>query len=36
VVEEGTDVAFVAPEGFTEIERRRYDDTELVFLNPAA
>ena len=32
VVEEGVDAAFTAPEGFTEIERRRYDDTELVFL----
>jgi 16S rRNA (guanine966-N2)-methyltransferase len=31
VVEEAVD-AFTAPDGFTEIERRRYDDTELVFL----
>jgi 16S rRNA (guanine966-N2)-methyltransferase len=36
VVEEGTDAAFAAPEGFTEIERRRYDDTEIVFLDIAA
>jgi 16S rRNA (guanine966-N2)-methyltransferase len=33
IVEEAADAAFAAPEGFTEIERRRYDDTELVFLN---
>ena len=32
VVEEAVDAAFTAPDGFTEIERRRYDDTELVFL----
>ena len=36
VVEEAADAAFAAPEGFTEIERRGYDDTEIVFLNPAA
>jgi 16S rRNA (guanine966-N2)-methyltransferase len=35
VVEEAAD-AFAVPEGFTEIERRRYDDTEIVFLNTAA
>ncbi len=35
VVEEAVKPAFVAPEGFTEIERRRYDDTELIFLRPA-
>jgi 16S rRNA (guanine966-N2)-methyltransferase len=35
VVEEAAG-AFVVPEGFTEIERRRYDDTEIVFLNTAA
>ncbi len=35
VVEEAA-AAFAAPEGFTEIERRRYDDTEIVFLNVAA
>jgi 16S rRNA (guanine966-N2)-methyltransferase len=32
VVEEAADAAFMAPKGFTEIERRPYDDTELVFL----
>src|ERR1700720_3025250 len=32
VVEEATDAGFAAPGGFAEIERRRYDDTELVFL----
>ncbi len=34
VVEESTDSGFVAPAGFTELERRTYDDTVLVFLNP--
>ena len=34
VVEEAVKPAFVAPEGFTELERRRYDDTELIFLRP--
>jgi 16S rRNA (guanine966-N2)-methyltransferase len=32
VVEEAADAAFKAPEGFEELERRTYDDTELVFL----
>ena len=32
VVEESVEAAFKAPEGFAEIERRAYDDTELVFL----
>jgi 16S rRNA (guanine966-N2)-methyltransferase len=32
VVEEAADAAFKAPEGFAELERRQYDDTELVFL----
>jgi 16S rRNA (guanine966-N2)-methyltransferase len=32
VVEEATDTAFKAPGGFEELERRAYDDTELVFL----
>jgi 16S rRNA (guanine966-N2)-methyltransferase len=32
VVEEAADAGFVAPEGFEELERRRYDDTEFVFL----
>lgn len=32
VVEEATKAEFVSPEGFREIDRRRYDDTELTFL----
>ena len=32
VVEEAVDAAFTAPAGFEELERRKYDDTELVFL----
>jgi 16S rRNA (guanine966-N2)-methyltransferase len=32
VVEEATDAGFATPVGFSEIERRRYDDTELMFL----
>ena len=32
VVEEAADAGFKAPEGFEELERRRYDDTEFVFL----
>jgi 16S rRNA (guanine966-N2)-methyltransferase len=32
VVEEASDAGFVVPDGFAETERRRYDDTELVFL----
>ena len=32
VVEEAVDPAFTAPEGFEELERRKYDDTEFVFL----
>jgi 16S rRNA (guanine966-N2)-methyltransferase len=35
VVEEAADAAFQAPDGFTEIDRRRYDDTEFRFLTPA-
>jgi len=35
VVEESAKARFAAPEGFTELERRRYDDTELVFLQLA-
>jgi 16S rRNA (guanine966-N2)-methyltransferase len=31
VVEEAAEAGFVAPEGFQELERRRYDDTELMF-----
>ena len=36
VVEEAADAGFTAPEGFEELERRGYDDTELVFLKAAA
>ena len=32
VVEEAADAGFEAPEGFEELKRRAYDDTELVFL----
>jgi 16S rRNA (guanine966-N2)-methyltransferase len=32
VVEEATKAQFAAPEGFREIDRRRYDDTEFIFL----
>jgi 16S rRNA (guanine966-N2)-methyltransferase len=32
VVEEAAAASFRPPEGFQEIERRRYDDTELIFL----
>jgi 16S rRNA (guanine966-N2)-methyltransferase len=32
VVEEAAKSAFAVPEGFTELERRRYDDTEFVIL----
>jgi 16S rRNA (guanine966-N2)-methyltransferase len=32
VVEEAVKAAFAAPEGFAELERRRYDDTEFIFL----
>ena len=35
VVEEATDAGFKTPEGFEELERRAYDDTELVFLRNA-
>jgi 16S rRNA (guanine966-N2)-methyltransferase len=36
VVEEAADAGFAAPPGYGEIERRRYDDTELVFLEAAS
>jgi len=32
VVEEATDAGFKAPEGYTELESRQYDDTELTIL----
>src|SRR6516162_3965381 len=35
VVEEAADAGFQVPEGFVEIDRRRYDDTEFIFLTPA-
>jgi 16S rRNA (guanine966-N2)-methyltransferase len=36
VVEEAVKSAFTAPEGFAELERRRYDDTEFVILQAAS
>ena len=35
VVEEAAETPFKAPELFNELERRRYDDTEFVFLRSA-
>jgi 16S rRNA (guanine966-N2)-methyltransferase len=35
VVEEAANAGFIAPEGFSELERRKYDDTEFVFLRHA-
>jgi 16S rRNA (guanine966-N2)-methyltransferase len=35
VVEEAVRAAFRAPQGFEELERRQYDDTEIVFLRGA-
>jgi 16S rRNA (guanine966-N2)-methyltransferase len=35
VVEEAADAAFAPPAGFAEIERRRYDDSEITFLRAA-
>ena len=32
VVEEAGDAGFSPPERFAELERRRYDDTEFVFM----
>jgi 16S rRNA (guanine966-N2)-methyltransferase len=32
VVEEAADAAVTAPDGYAELERRRYDETEFVFL----
>jgi 16S rRNA (guanine966-N2)-methyltransferase len=32
IVEEAVKPGFVVPEGFSELERRRYDDTELIVL----
>ncbi|MCS0495033.1 16S rRNA (guanine(966)-N(2))-methyltransferase RsmD [Ancylobacter sp. MQZ15Z-1] len=36
VVEESVEAAFAPPEGFEELERRRYDDSELTFLRGPA
>jgi 16S rRNA (guanine966-N2)-methyltransferase len=36
VVEEARTATFKAPEGFEELERRAYDDTEFVFLRSAS
>ena len=35
VVEEAADAAFTAPDGLEEIERRRYDDSELIVMRRA-
>jgi 16S rRNA (guanine966-N2)-methyltransferase len=35
VVEEAADAGFIAPDGFAEIERRDYGDTQLIFLRSA-
>jgi 16S rRNA (guanine966-N2)-methyltransferase len=35
VVEEATKANFTAPKGFAKAERRRYDDTEFIFLRPS-
>jgi 16S rRNA (guanine966-N2)-methyltransferase len=35
VIEEATAASFNAPEGFEELERRAYDDTEFVFMRLA-
>jgi 16S rRNA (guanine966-N2)-methyltransferase len=34
VVEEAVDANFAAPDGFEELERRAYDDTEFIILRP--
>jgi 16S rRNA (guanine966-N2)-methyltransferase len=36
VVEESKDAAFKTPDGYIELERRAYDDTEFVFLSTPA
>jgi len=35
VVEEAADAKFKTPDGFQELERRNYDDTEFVFIGRA-
>ena len=32
VVEEAANAGFKAPDGFVELERRRYDDTEFILI----
>jgi 16S rRNA (guanine966-N2)-methyltransferase len=34
-VEEAAEARFAPPAGFIETERRRYDDTEFIFLRAA-
>jgi 16S rRNA (guanine966-N2)-methyltransferase len=34
VIEEAADAGVTAPSGYDEVERRTYDDTVLIFLNP--
>ncbi len=36
VVEESVEAKFAAPKGFDELERREYDDTEVIFLRLAS
>jgi len=36
VVEDAAKAKFAAPPGFGELERRRYDETELIFVRLAA
>src|SRR6266853_1599880 len=36
IVEEAADAGLAAPQGYAEIERRRYDDTEFTFLRRAS
>jgi 16S rRNA (guanine966-N2)-methyltransferase len=36
IVEEAADAGFAGPDGFVEMERRRYDDTEFTFLRRAS
>jgi 16S rRNA (guanine966-N2)-methyltransferase len=36
IVEEAADAGFAAPDGFVEMERRRYDDTEFTFVRRAS
>jgi 16S rRNA (guanine966-N2)-methyltransferase len=36
VVEEGVDAGFKPPDGYEELERRSYDDTEFIVLHPSS